>query len=135
MSDTYIFKNHKANVSLNIKIYYSSRLHKLSVRFIKLDFYEIPSLYMRKRPRRLPFDILFDITSFLPRSDLDNCQLTCREMLLFIENHKNFALHEISTAKLVTKGNFYCFGVFVEGNDSVKDFRERRSNLTVNVSY
>ncbi|KAI6186489.1 hypothetical protein M3Y98_00138100 [Aphelenchoides besseyi] len=130
--DVYTFKNHTLNFALDVELFYSQTLHKIAIRFIRLTFYKIPPLYTRKRPRQLTFDILFDVTTFLRRQDLDSCQLVSREWFNFIENNRNgFALHNFSSAKLVTKGDFFCFGVFDENDNGVKDFRERRCNAAV----
>lgn len=49
LSDEFVFKNHKINVGLKIKIYYLSKWHKLCIRFIAFEFSTIPPLYTRKR--------------------------------------------------------------------------------------
>ncbi|KAI6242063.1 hypothetical protein M3Y99_00283400 [Aphelenchoides fujianensis] len=129
--DTFVFKNHAIDYALVVEVVYAGELHRLAVRLLRFTFQKIPPLHTRKRPRSLTFDILFDVTTFLQRQDLDALQLVSREWWRFIENNRNgFALHNLSMAKLQTKGDFFCFGVF-ERSDEVHDFRERRCNSDV----
>ncbi|CAD5224825.1 unnamed protein product [Bursaphelenchus okinawaensis] len=134
LMDVFIIYNYTINKKMNVEIYYTKRFLKFAVRFVRIYFSNMEPLYVRSRPRLLPFDVLFDIGTFLTRTDLDICQLVSREWYNIIESNRNgFALHNKTSAKLVSKGDLFCFGVFDEdeSTSNVVDFRERRCNSAV----